>query len=150
MKTATMCLLTVLSSSFAAGVLAQEGPIKYRQGVMKAIGGHAGAIAQISYGGVGHSAHLTTHADAMESLTKMVVTAFEEDAMPTADVPTRAKEKIWKDFSDFKAKTDDMIKAAADYAATARAGKTDMLAAKLDPLWDSCKGCHKEFRAKKN
>ena len=148
MKSApALCLIAALTS-LAASSLAQEGPIKYRQGVMNAIGGHAGAIAQISYGGVGHSSHLTAHADAMESLTKMVVTAFEQNAKPTADVPSRAKEEIWKDFSDFKSKTDALVKAAADYAATARAGKTDMLAAKLDPLWDACKGCHKKFRAK--
>ena len=86
----------VATLTLSAGAVAQEGPIKYRQGVMTAIGGHAGAIAQITYGGVGHKAHLITHAESMAALSKMVVTAFEQNAEPTADVGTRAKEAVWK------------------------------------------------------
>ena len=68
---ATLCL-TVVMFALTGSAFAQDGPIKYRQGVMKAIGGHAGAIAQIAYGGVDHGGHLADHANAFAALTKMV------------------------------------------------------------------------------
>lgn len=142
-------ILTVAMITLTGGAIAQEGPIKYRKGVMKAIGGHADAIAQISYGGVSHSAHLVDHATAFEALSKMITVAFEEDAMASGDVKTRAKEEIWKNSSDYQAKADALVKAAGDFAAAARAGESN-IAAKLDPVWDSCKGCHKKYRAKSN
>ena len=150
MKTTITFCLSMALLALSAGVFAQEGPIKYRKGVMKAIGGHAAGIAQITYGGVGHSAHLATHTDSLQALTKMIGTAFKENAKPTEDVTTRAKPNIWQNWSDFEKKTDDLVKAVAAYAATARAGDKQMMAAKLDGVWDACKGCHKKYRKKKN
>lgn len=148
MRRATTLILSVVIVVLTGSAFAQEGPIKYRRGVMKAMQGHADAIAQIAYGGVDHGAHLTAHADAFAALSKMVPTAFEEDAMATDDVKTRAKEQIWDEWSDFQAEADALAKATADFAAAARSGAKDV-AAKLDPVWDSCKGCHKKFRAKR-
>ncbi len=137
-------ILLMLSTS----VFAQEGPIKYRQGVMKAIGGHATGIAQIAYGEVGHRAHLATHTEALQALTKMVTIAFKEDAIPTEDAPSRAKPEIWQNWRDFEKKTEDMVKAVTDYATAARTGDANVMATKLDAVWDSCKGCHKKYRKK--
>ena len=87
-------------------------------------------------------AYLQTVPDSLQALTKMIGTAFKENAKPTEDVMTRAKPNIWQNWSDFEKKTDDLVKAVAAYAATARAGDKQMMAAKLDGVWDVCKGCH--------
>ena len=148
MTRAGTLVMSVVMFALTGSAIAQEGPIKYRKGVMKAIGGHADAIAQIAYGGADQGAYLTAHADAFEALSKMVSAAFKEDAMASGDVKTRAKDDIWKNWSDYQSKADDLSKAAADFAAAARSGGKDV-AAKLDPVWDSCKGCHKKYRAKR-
>jgi cytochrome c556 len=150
MKTTIIFCLSMALLPLSAGTFAQEGPIKYRKGVMKAVGGHATGIAQITHGGVGHSAHLATHTDGLQALSKMIVTAFKEDAKPTEDVTTRAKPDIWQNWSDFEAKAEDLVKATAAYAATARTGDKDMTVAKLEGVWDACKGCHKKYRKKKD
>jgi len=149
MTRAATLVLSVVISTLIGSASAQEGPIKYRKGVMAAIGGHADAIAQIAYGGADQGAHLTAHADAFEALSKMVAAAFEENAIAGGDVKTRAKDDIWENWSDYQSKADALSKAAADFAAAARSGGKDV-ATKLDPVWDSCKGCHKKYRARRN
>ena len=141
----TRLLALVLAGVFSTGAFAQEGDVKYRQAIMKTVGGHAGAVAQIAYGGVGHTSHLKGHAHALLEVTKLVVTAFEANAM-TEDPPTRAKPEIWAEWDKFKQKANDLEEAAAAVAAAADTGDTGAVAAALDPLWDACKGCHKPYR----
>ena len=140
------CSLLVLAGS----VWAQEGPIKYRQGVMKGMGGHAGAIAQIAYGGVAHKDHLAAHIDAMSALSKMIVTAFEEKALVAEDTPTRAKPDIWEDWDRFTQKANDLDVAFSAFSESAKGGDADAFTDKLDAVWDSCKGCHKKFQTEKD
>jgi cytochrome c556 len=139
--------LMLLALVFSAGVDAQEGPVKYRQSLMSAVGGHAGAVAQIAYGGVPYKDYLAGHAHALVEVSKQVTIAFKEEII-TEDPPTRAKAAIWEDWDEFEAKAGDLEKAAAAVAQAAESGDTDAVAAKLDPLWDACKGCHKKFRQK--
>lgn len=139
--------LTVLALTLSALVSAQEGSVKYRQAIMMTVGGHAGAVAQIAYGGVPYQDYLAGHAHALAEVSKQVTIAFKEQAM-TEDPPTRAKAAIWEEWDEFEAKAGDMEKAAAAVAEAAESGDTEAVAAKLDPLWDTCKGCHKKFRRK--
>ena len=45
MKISTMSVFVLLAAmSVSTGLVAQEGPVKYRQAIMKAVSGHAGAI----------------------------------------------------------------------------------------------------------
>ena len=139
--------LMLLVLMFSVSLSAQEGPVKYRQSVMRAVGGHAGAVAEIAYGGVPHKEYLAGHAHALHEVSKQVTIAFKEQAM-TEDPPTRAKAAIWEEWDEYEAKAGDMEKAAAAVAQAAESGDPEAVAAKLDPLWDACKGCHKKFRKK--
>ncbi|MDH3691129.1 MAG: cytochrome c, partial [Gammaproteobacteria bacterium] len=115
---------------------------------MAAQGGHAGAIAQIAYGGVEHKAQLVAHIDALAALSKMTVIAFEEKALIAEDTPSRAKEVIWEKWDEFKEKAGDMEKAVSAFSAAAKAGDADAFGGKLDAVWDGCKDCHESFRKK--
>ena len=84
----------------------------------------------------------------MAEVTKLVTTAFK-DKVITEDPPTRAKLAIWEKWSEFEEKAGDLEQAAAAIAEAAASGDTGAVATALDPLWDSCKGCHKASRAKK-
>ena len=132
---------------FAGSLSAQEGAIKYRQAIMKAVSGHAGAVAQIAYGGVAHTDHLKGHAHALHEVTLLVATTFREKAL-AEDPPTIAKPEIWQNWGEFEDKVAALVKAAADVAAAAESGGAGAVAGVLDPLWESCKGCHKAFRKK--
>lgn len=139
--------LMLLALMFSTALSAQEGPVKYRQSIMNTVGGHAGAVAQIAYGGVPHKDYLAGHAHALVEVSKQVTIAFKEQAM-TEDPPTLAKAAIWEEWDEFEAKAGDLEKAAGEVAQAAESGDTEAVAAKLDPLWDACKGCHKKFKKK--
>ena len=147
-KKTTVILSLFVSLAIGGTTNAQEGTVKYRQGLMGAIGGHAEAIAQIAYGGVDYTDHLAGHTEALKALTTLVPTAFREEAI-TEDPPTRAKAEIWQDWSKFEGYVKDLQQAAADVAETAGGGDVGAVAGSLDPLWDSCKACHDSFRKRR-
>ena len=147
-KKITVILSLFVSFAICGAVSAQEGTVKYRQGLMGAIGGHAEAIAQISYGGVDYTDHLVGHTEALKALTTLVLTAFREEAI-TEDPPTRAKAEIWKEWAEFEGYVSDLQQAAADVAETAAGGDVGAVAGSLDPLWDACKSCHDSFRKRR-
>jgi len=60
-----------VTPALAAGGGAEA--IKYRQSVMKAIGGHMGAIAAYVKGEVDHAAHVPVHADALREASIEVI-----------------------------------------------------------------------------
>jgi cytochrome c556 len=121
-----------------------EGDIKYRQAVMKGVAGHAGAIAQIAKGKVSHSAALKGHTHALLELSKLVPSAFKNKTMGES----RSKGGVWSDWSGFDGKAGEFERAAlaVDKAAAQGPGAVK---GKLGALFDTCKGCHKEYREKK-
>ena len=127
------------------GVLADdEGEIKYRQALMKSAAGHAGAIAQIAKGKVSHTDALQGHAHALLEVSKQVPSAFKNETRGDS----RSKPVVWSDWPGFDGKAGDFERAALAVANAAKDGP-GAVKAKLGDLFDSCKGCHKEYRTKK-
>ena len=124
-----------------------EGTIKYRQSIMKVVGGHFGAIFQLAKGKVDYPGQLVIHANGLASTSKQVVQAFETR---TEGGKTRSKAEIWQDFDGFKAKAQDFVKAAGELNAAVGSGDQAAVAEKLDATLDTCKSCHKKFRKKAN
>ena len=130
----------------AAGVLADdESTIKYRQSIMKSVGGFAGALGAITKGDVPFKAHAPAHAQALKGLSMQVLDAFKDEAL--AD-DSRAKAEIWSDRAGFEKAAKKFQMAATDLAAAAD-GQGD-LGAPVKALFQSCKGCHEDYRAKKD
>ena len=126
---------------------ADQGTIKYRQAVMRAQGGHMGAIVGLIKGQVDYKGHLVGHAKALNELPTMVGDAF---AKRTEGGKTRAKADIWDDAADFKQKVDNLQKATAALLEAAESGGTAAAGAKLKAVGDACGACHKKFRKKKS
>ena len=138
-----MVLIGVWNGAAAQG---DEAVIKYRQNIMKSLGGHAGAIAQIVKGQSPHKAHLVNHAQALRDLVAMVPDAFGQKTMGGE---TRAKPEIWTDASGFKKAADDAAAATKAFAEAAASGDDGAIGEKLKAVFDGCKGCHKDYREKK-
>lgn len=143
----TFCLGTIFMLA-SAGAEAQEGDVKYRQSIMGAIGGHAGAIAEIAYQSVPYVEHLAGHAEALHALSTLIPTAFRERAL-TEDPPTRARPDIWERWGEFEEKAATFEKAASAFAMAVAEEDEIGMAETLDPMWDACDGCHKVFRKKR-
>ena len=145
-----LCLVAIfLSGVGVSGVAAAQGDentIKYRQSVMKGVGGHTGAIFQIVKNGIPHKEHLAAHARALNELLAMAVDAFKPETMGGK---TRAKPKIWSDFAGFEKAARKSENASGELVSAVNSGNEMDISKKFAAVTDTCKGCHKEYREKK-
>ena len=138
-----------IAALFAATVNVQaeepENYIKYRQAMMKAIGGHSGAASQIVRGKVAREDDLAMHAKALADLSSNITRLFPEGS----DFgETRAKEAIWSQWEKFEQAAGDAAKATAAFSEAAAAGNREQIAVAFKDVGESCKACHKDFREK--
>ena len=146
-------LLTIVAAAAVAlataSAIAQdedEPNYKYRNNIMKGVSAHAGSIAMIAKGQVAHTGHLSAHASALEALANQTLAAFKQKS---TGGKSRAKDEIWSDWGDFEAKVKDFQMASAAVAEAANSGDASAVGGKLGALFDTCKGCHKKYRAAK-
>lgn len=148
-KVAALAAGCIIFAGVWSGAAAQSGDepvIKYRQNIMKSVGGHTGAIAQIVKGESPHKSHLVSHAQALRDLVSMVPDAFDQK---TSGGKTRAKPDIWTDASGFREAANDAAAATKAFAEAAASGDDGAVGEKLKAVFDGCKGCHKNYREKK-
>lgn len=145
LKTAVLSL--ALAGLIALPAVAQEGVIKYRQSVMKAVGAHYSAMDSILKGKGGQSGDLKVHANALAALAKVAAKAFPKGSDFGM---TRAKEDIWNNPKEFKKVVQAFIDESAKMAKIAGTGKLKAAAAQFRHLGkNACGACHKKFREKK-
>jgi len=122
-----------------------ENYIKYRQAVMKAIGGHMGASTLIVRGKVNPDGDLAMHAEALAKLSRQITRLFPEGS----DFgETKAKESVWQDWAKFEKAADAARDATAVFAEAAASGDEARISAAHKEVGKSCKGCHEDFRQK--
>ncbi|MEE8187849.1 MAG: cytochrome c [Kiloniellales bacterium] len=137
---------------FAGQALAVNEPqnvIKYRQAVMKAIGGHTGAIVGVVKGEVSYVDHVPAHARAIGDLSKQIGGLFPEGTSQFEFPNTRALPELWDDKAKFDAAVKALQAEAAKMVEVAGSGDLGAIGAQLQNLGKACGGCHKPFRAKK-
>lgn len=152
MKRSTCLLVAGLALTVAGQALAADSPedlVKYRQSVMKALGGHAGAIAAVVKGQVSYGAHVANHARSIKEMSLIVPDIFPSNSGPAAYADTRALTKIWEQPAKFKEAVTAFQSAAAKFADIAEGGDQQAIAEGLGALGKSCGGCHKPFRKEK-
>jgi cytochrome c556 len=148
-----LCALTAgLALSLAGQALAADSPenlVKYRQSVMKAIGGHMGSIAAVVKGEVGFTGHVASHARDIKDMSLIVPDIFPANSGPMDYADTGALPEIWEDPAKFKLAVSAFQSAAAKFATVAEGGDMNAIGEGLGALGKSCGGCHKPFRKKK-
>jgi len=125
-----------------------EGAIKYRKAVMKAVGGHMGAIAGIVKGKVkGSKKEMEVLSHAMRDLARITPLIFPEGS----DFgETRALEDIWKKPKEFKKVLGVFLAEATKLAKISHSGNRAAFGAQFKTMGkNACGGCHKNFREKK-
>ena len=141
---AVLALLSVAGTAFAAGDV-----IKERQDKMKAIGGAMGKVlvkmvkGEEPYDAAKAKAAVETMGASIKGFTDLFPAGSEKGG------DTEAAPKIWSDMAGFKAAAAKLEQVASVQAANA--GKDlDGLKAAVGALGATCKGCHDEYRVKKN
>jgi cytochrome c556 len=131
----------------AAAQEEEEGIIKHRQAVMKAVGGHFGAMAAILKGKVKFTGDLKTHARAVADLAGIAARVFPEGS-DFGD--TRAKEEIWAKPKEFQKILDAFKTESAKLVKVADGGDVKAFGDQFKALGkNACGACHKAFREKK-
>ena len=124
----------------------EEGIIKHRQAVMKAVGGHMGAMAAILKGKVKFTGDLKTHARAMADLAGIAARVFPEGS-DFGD--TRALEDIWKKPKEFQKVLEAFKAESAKLVKIADGGDVKAFTDQFKALGkNACGTCHKAFREK--
>ncbi|MHA1598971.1 MAG: c-type cytochrome [Alphaproteobacteria bacterium] len=136
--------IIVLGLAATAPVMADEHEIKFRKTVMKAVGGSMGGMASVLRGQA--PANLAVPlAESMSQLARVVPHVFPEGS----DFgETTVTEAIWEKPAEFKKAVDAFTTAAAAMPAAAGKGG-DAFGAAFGALGKTCKGCHENFRKKK-
>lgn len=135
------------------GARAEDEPaalIAYRQSIMKAIGGHMGAIAMVAKGEVSFTDEVAFHAGAINEMSKHLARLFPEGSGKEAG-DTRALPVIWEKWDDFTAAAENLGVLSEKLAEVAESGDRALIASQTGELGKKgCGGCHETFREKKN
>ncbi len=138
-----------LTGGLQTAMADSEGAIKYRQSVMKAVGGHMGSIAMIVKGKGGNVADLKGHAHALAELARVAGGIFPDHSTPLDGV-TAAKPDIWDKPDEFKAVLSAFQAETAKLAKVADSGDMAAFGKQLGVVGKgTCGACHKTFRVKK-
>ena len=147
-----IALLTLAGPTLAADV---DGQIKYRQNVMKALGGHVGAADRIVRGQVPMTEQLELHAAGAADIAAILPSLFPRETVPPeaefsgATVETKATETILEKPEAFEKAAGQAKQATADFLKAVKAGADQAaLTSAFRAIGKSCKGCHKDFRKK--
>ncbi len=124
--------------------------VKYRQAIMKAIGGHMGALGAVAKGEVSFSDEAVGHAHAINEMSKNMLRLFPQGSGYEADNKTNALPAVWERWADFEAAVKAMQDESAKMITAAQSGDTAAFGQQVGALGrNGCTNCHDTFRYKK-
>ncbi len=138
--------LAAVLLSASLPVLANEAYVGYRQKIMAAVGGHAGAIGAIVKSKLPEQDAIAALAEAVAKTADTVPAAFSHALHEGA---TDAKPEIWDNMDDFLTLNDAMRKASLALADAARKGDPAVVKKAMRDFSKSCGACHRSYRKPK-
>ncbi len=150
---ATLCTLAAVSTATAQDAPVDEAQkaIETRQAVFDVIEWNfTPTVGRMLKNQMKYDAAVVQKSAArLEMLAPMIGEAFAVDTRgKAAGVKTRARDGIWTNNADFKAKNDDFIKAVAGLSAAAKGGDEKAFKQAAAAVGKSCGACHDNFRDK--
>lgn len=128
--------------------------IKYRQAIMKANGGHMGALAAVAKGEVSFTDDAAAHAEAIHGLSQNLARLFPPDTgKGDTEVESAALPAIWEKPDEFQQTIEALQQESQKLVEVAASGNPDQvaLAQQIVQLGrQGCGGCHDQFREKKD
>ena len=117
---------------------------EYRKGVMEAIAYKVAQARAMAQGEIPvNEAAFAKHASDVATLSGMIVEGF----IPNSAVAgSAALPEIWTNMSDFQAKAADLQNAAQALATAASSQGFESAKALVQPVGQSCGGCHRPYR----
>ncbi len=135
------------ASSVAAQDAKPDRSIKYRQGVLGAMGWHFGILGSMAKGDTPYDKDTALRsATFVQQLSHMPWDGF--GAGTDKGAPTKAKADIWKEPAKFKQHQDALMDATPKLVTAANTGDVGALRRAVGTVAKACKDCHDDFREK--
>lgn len=134
--------------TFSAAVYAQSADraIKYRQGVLQAMGWHMGVLGGMAKGERPYDKAVATRsAEYVNELAEMPWEGFTPGS--DSGAPTKAKPEIWKEKAKFDKHAQD-LQAVTPKLVSAAGTDLAALRGAIGEVGRACSNCHDDFRAK--
>ncbi len=154
MGVAAVGSLIVASAAMAQGAPAPPTPeqkaqtsVLTRQGLFKVQAFVFGPVGGMLRGAKFDAAVAEKAGQRIQVTGGLIPDLFAKDTH-TFTVPTKAREGIWTNKSDFDAKANDLVKAAADLEAAAKTGDEAATKKAAAGVGKACGACHDQFRDK--
>jgi cytochrome c556 len=136
-------------AALEGSTLAQEkatGIVAYRQAVMRANGGHAGALQVILTDQTQLMEAAEYHAEAIKEAAEYLPQAFPKDSLQPA---SNALPVIWERWDEFQAAARRLEELAEKVVETSKTGDVQATLAAFGAMGkDGCGACHDTFRKK--
>lgn len=148
---ATLCAMVSFSAAQAAEKeSAEEKAVEIRQSIFHLMEWNytptIGAMLknQMEY----DPALVQKNAARLEALALMIPDAFSVDTHAATGIKTRARAAIWTSMADFKAKSDDLVKAIDGLQVAAKSDDVKAFRQAAITVGKACGACHDNFREK--
>ena len=145
-KITSAVLLIVLTAGLSAPIAAEpsaEDAYKYRESIMTALKGHAGAISMQTRGLAGDPSHVTSHAQAIANLGAELTSIFPEGSNVEG---SEALPIIWEEPEKFAEAITRAEEAMAALGAAASGIDLEAIGRAFRNVGQACKGCHERYR----
>lgn len=140
--TLTLLISAGLSAPIAAETSAEDA-YEYRESIMTALKGHAGAISRQARGLAGDSDYVANHAKAIANLGAELHTIFAEGSNVEE---SEAMPAIWDEPEKFAEALGNAKEAMAALGEVADGGDMEAIGNAFMNVGEACKGCHDSFR----
>lgn len=121
--------------------------VMFRQSLLQLVRSNMGPLGAMAKGNIPmDAAVIKLNSERIEFLAGMMHDYFALDTSAFS-VDTDSKNDVWKNHEDFSQKIDDMVTAAANLNALAKAGKSDDFRSGIGALGGTCKACHDDYKA---
>ena len=125
-----------------------QAAVLTRQGLFKLQGFVFGPVGGMLRGAPFDAAAAQKAGARLQVLGGLIPDLFATDTHTFTNTPTKAREGIWTNKSDFDAKANDLVKAAADLEAAAKSGDEAATKKAAGAVGKTCGACHDQFRDK--
>lgn len=145
MNRQSVMMMALLAGLVTSGVAVADGEVeaKYRQYVMKSIGGHMSAMGTILKEQV-HLEDLALHAEGLAGLAEIAIDVFPAGSGVDK---SKALPAVWENPEAFAAAMTRMVEASDEMASAAKTGDMSAIGPAIQALGGSCKGCHDDFKS---
>jgi cytochrome c556 len=146
-----LCALAPVCPALAddEGPQTAEQAVLARQGILKVMGMYMAPLGNMlkrkSPFDAAVAGKSATH---IAELAGMLPDVFSIDTRSATNVKTKAQDGIWTNQADFKAKADDLVKAANALSEAAKSGEQPATLKAAASVGKACGACHDNYRNK--